>query len=132
MFEIIFVVLAVGLMAFIWWWLKRRRRELLGDSGEQPDGAPRPAEPQALTRDALMHRSREFDPSAWDDGPDSPAVTGKPASRPAPARPAPTRAAPVRPADDEDDAPAYFDREFLERQRRQRAIDNGTDIPPSD
>lgn len=127
MYEIIFLVLAVGMMALAWWWLKRRRRELLGGS-EPSDDTGWPAEPQALTRDALMTRSREFDPSAWDDSPDPSATEAKPT----PARPAPARPAPVRPGNDEDEAPAYFDREFLERQRRQRAVDDGTVAPPSD
>lgn len=131
MFEIIFVVLAVGLMALAWWWLKGRRRDLVG--GEPSAGATPPAEPQPLTRDALLNRPREFDPSAWDDSPEPTAAPAKPAAgRPAPSRPAPTRSAPARPAGDEDDAPTYFDREFLERQRRQRAIDNQTEPPPSD
>lgn len=126
-FEIIFVVLAVGLMAFAWWWLKRRRRELLGDS--EPSGdAGWPAEQQALTRDALVNRSREFDPSAWEDGPDPAPAGERPASsRPAPVRHQAARPAQARPAEDEDEAPAYFDREFLERQRQQRAIDTKTD-----
>lgn len=132
MFEIIFLVLAAGLMAFAWWWLKRRRRELLGD-GELPSDAGMPAEPQVFTRDTLMSRSREFDPSAWDDSPAPSAAATKPATgRPAPARPAPARPAPAAPAGDEDEAPTYFDREFLERQQRQRAADAGTDAPPTD
>lgn len=132
MFEIIFLVLAVGLMAFAWWWLKRRRRELLGDSGEPSRDGGLSAQPQPLTREALMNRPRAFDPSAWDDSPD-PSSTGKPAAaRPAPVRSAPVRPAPARPTEDEDDTPTYFDREFLERQRRQRAIDNEPDVPPSD
>lgn len=130
MFEIIFVVLAAGLMALAWWWLKGRRRDLV--DGEPSAGATTAAEPQPLTRDALLSRPREFDPSAWDDSPDPAAAPGRPATRPAPARPAPGRPAPVRPAQEEDDAPAYFDREFLERQRRERAAGPGADAPPTD
>lgn len=126
MFEIVFLVLAVGLMVLAWWWLSRRRRELLGGlGGGEPDDAGWPAE-QTLTRDALVKPSREFDPSAWDDSPNPAAA----AAKPAPARPAAGRPAPARPVDGENETPAYFDRDFLERQRRQRAID--TDPPPSD
>ncbi len=128
MFEIVFLVLAVGLMTLAWWWLKRRRAELLGE-GDPSDRAGSPAEPQTLTRDTLTSRPREFDPSAWDDSPDVSGATPKPA----PSRPAPSRPAAPRPPDDaEDAAPIYFDREFLERQRRQRAADHEADAPPSD
>lgn len=128
MFEIIFLVLAVGLMAFAWWWLGRRRRELLGDDGKLLSDPELPDEPQALTREALVHRSRAFDPTAWDDSPDPSAAADQPiVGRPSSARPIPTQ-----PADDEDEAPSYFDREFLERQRSQRARDSGTDLPPPD
>lgn len=117
MFEIIFVAVTVALMATAWWWLKRRRRELLGDAGESHATGAEPAEPQALTRDALVNRSRAFDPNAWDDGPD-PVATAPRATAPAPG---------PAPAADETEPPAYFDREFLERQRRQRL----TDPPPN-
>ncbi len=114
MFEVVFLILAVALMAGAWWWLKRRRRELLGQLDE-PAGDTEPPAPQALTRDALMNRPRTFDPNAWDDGPGR---SAKPA--PAPASPAAPRPAPAAPSDDEDEAPAYFDREFLARRQRER------------
>lgn len=122
MVEVVFVVAAVGLMALAWWWLTRRRAGLTGAAGPQ-DAEPGP--PQALTRDALLSRRRDFDPSGWDDSPDPSAAPAKPV-RPAAGRPtAPT------PDADADEEPVYFDRDFLERRQRQRETDAGSDPTPT-
>lgn len=135
MFEIIFLVLAIGMMALIWWWLKRRRTELLGGTSEESGDGGWPTQQPTLNRDALVNRSREFDPSAWDDSPDPgrsrPAKPSAP--RPAPARPAPTRPAPAGSSANEDEPPVFFDREFLERRQRERtADDDGAGAPRAD
>ncbi|MGC3953606.1 MAG: hypothetical protein QM804_05035 [Propionicimonas sp.] len=120
MFEVIFVVLTVGLMVFAWWWLKRRRAELLETFGGEDDAE---APPQQLTRDALLNRPRQFDPTGWDDNPSTTAATTPP-------RPAASRPGLAAPDDEPDAAPVYFDREFL--QQRQRLRDAaGDDAPPA-
>lgn len=103
---ILAAVLVIG-MAAAYWWLSRRRKELLGEDGKLPsvraerdDYLP----PPRLTRDSLVNRPQAFDPHAWDDSPDSESGTEPEAP---PARPEP-----------EDELPAYFDREFLERRQR--------------
>ena len=138
MIEFIFPLLAVGALAFAWWFLSRRRRDLLGGTSAREEDTGWPTQAQALNRDALLNREREFDPSAWDDSPDP--ARSKPAkssARPAPPRPAPSRPAPSRPAqprpapgEEEDEAPAFFDREFLERKQRERSAGDAAPLPP--
>lgn len=63
----------------------------------EPDPFP------VLDRDALLHRDRTLDPSAWDDSPDS--LSGTDVDDPD--APAP-----------EAEAPTYFDRSFLEKRAK--------------
>lgn len=131
---VIFLVLVAAVFGGWWWWNKRRpapvedtwvlppeseapvehlRSRTAGAAGReaverpgyvdqaaaQQAGASGPAaEPRViLDREALLNRDRTFDPRNWDNTPDDPA------------------AGPV-----EGELPKTFDREYLERQARER------------
>jgi len=94
---VVLIVLVIG-MGLAWWWLSRRRRALLG--GDEPPEEPVEAgPPEVFTREALVNRSRRFDPGAWDDNAD--------ASSPAATEPG-----------DPDELPTHLDRDYLERRNR--------------
>ena len=96
---VVLIVLVVG-MGLAWWWLSRRRRELL--DREEPEEPTLSGAPEVFTRDALVNRSRRFDPGAWDDSPDA---AGSPTASPR----------------EDGDLPTFLDREYLERRNRPAA-----------
>ena len=100
------VVAAVGVGG---WWLGRRRAtapESAPTSGPEELDAPQdPPEPHPFDRDWLLSRSKDFDPSGWDDVTDA----GHAAEA--------AEAADVSDSDP-GDLPRHFDREFLERREQ--------------
>ncbi len=99
------LTLAIGL-----WWRGRRGGAAPDEDHSGPpvelDRPAAPPEPHAFDREWLLSRSREFDPTAWDDSPDGAGGI---------ARPAP----PVAGSADAE-APQRFDRAFLEQQEQER------------
>jgi len=107
---VVLIVLVIGL-GLAWWWLSRRRRQLLPDDDEPASTGPgHPGPPEVYTRDALVNRSRQFDPGAWDDSADD--ATPTPAAE-----------------DGADTPPAYLDRDYLER-RNPPAATPSEEVPP--
>lgn len=102
------LTLAIGL-----WWRGRRGGADPGvDTFGPPEELDRPAappEPHAFDREWLLSRSKEFDPTAWDDSPDGSGGV----VRPAPPAPAAAGSADGEP-------PLRFDRAFLEQQEQER------------
>ena len=114
--ELALLGLAAVAMGVGWWWLGRRRKQLLGDSDDPASLLPGddPGPPEVLSREALLGRSKAFDPSAWDDSPDGGAAgSGEP-----------------------EDLPSRFDRSYLERTSRRPADDSAAPAadpaPPAD
>jgi hypothetical protein len=155
--EYVLLALAAGAMGVGWWWLGKRRKELLGDSDDPSSLIPRSEQgpPEVFTRESLLGRPRNFDPRAWDDGPDGEASAGpatgaeedlpsrfdrsyleRTSKRPPAADPAPRPATPPPagppvplPTTGEEELPTFLDREFLERRQRERS---GQQPPPAD
>lgn len=106
------LVVIVALAALIGWWVLRRRRPMPEEDEwrlppEESTGAgpaaPLPA--QRFDRDALVNRSRAFDPTRWDDTPD-PAGDDAESEDPEDAV-----------AEEEvEDLPRFFDRDYLRRR----------------
>ena len=140
--EYLLLALVAGAMGVGWWWLGRRRKELLGDSDDPASLIPREDQgpPEVITREALVNRSRRFDPSGWDDTPDAAAATpsdpdelpthfdrsylertGKRTPEPGVPPGDPVASPPAPAAETEDDEPMHFDRDFLARLERERA-----------
>lgn len=113
------VLIAVG--GFVW--LRKRRRELtpVEDDWAGITGTAGRSN-EVLSRDALVGRSHDFDPGAWDDSPDpdsEAATSAKPAAvtRPGVPRPSGEAAEP----DDGDAEPTHLDRDFLRSRARKDA-----------
>ncbi len=113
---IVVVVLAVAAAAALT--LRRQRRLPPGDkrppgaapasAARTPRSAPRDeGPPPMLSRDMLVNRNRVLDPRAWDDTPDAAESDDD------------SWAAEGSSADDGDDLPVHFDREYLLRRRDQ-------------
>jgi len=121
-----FILVLIGLGAavgLVLWRSRRQRAPIEEDNWALPSASDIAAEdlpPQVLDRDALLSRSRAFDPNAWDDHPDT-ASDDSPADE---AATGPAGAAdPWEVADapeSSNDLPRFFDRSYLEARERER------------
>ena len=114
-----FIFMIVALVAFIvaWIWLSRRGKTLREQQRQQREESV----PEVFDRRMLVSRPREFDPTAWDDGPDE--TVGKDRkARGGKADPV----APSAPAPIPSGEPFVLDRAFLEARRRPQPV------PPSE
>ena len=98
-------VIAVVAGAVFWWFRRRASSTPVEDDWEVPAerGQSVPAshpEPQILDREAVLRRSRVFDPSKWDNTPEGSLAAEE--SEPG-------------------DLPRFFDRDYLERKKRDEA-----------
>jgi len=121
-----FILVLIGLGAavgLVVWCSRRQRAPIEEDDWALPSASDIAAEdlpPQVLDRDALLSRSRAFDPNAWDDSPDTAPddSTADEADSEAAgaADPWEVTQAPDAPTD----LPRFFDRSYLEARERER------------
>ena len=99
----VIIVIAVAAGAVFWWNRRRAASAPVEDEWQLPpehgESVPAsPPEPQILDREAVLGRSRVFDPSNWDNSPEG--ASAAPAEEPEPG-----------------DLPKFFDRDYLDRKK---------------
>lgn len=107
--EWLILAVLVGAMVAALLALRRRRTPVEEDEWTLPPiagAAPEGPTHEVLDRDALLNRSRTYDPRGWDDTPDGEEPEDDLSAAGGPGDPV------------EGDLPRYFDRDYLESRKR--------------